>query len=366
MDRDGGFSNERGVVLLATLSMMLALFVLVFEASRHARRELATASSAFIVSELRATAVSGVHVGMAFLAADGKEGGTDTVQETWADEEALGTFISSLTFERGKLDLTLTDELGKVQVNALVQYPDGKQFNPDQKALWDNFFDLVNKSNDDIESLGENVGIINAMKDWLDYGDGDASTGLSGAEDDYYLNLETPYPCGNGPLRHLYEMARIKGIDEELLTREEAGYRLCDLLTVYGAESAQAKDDGETVRRFTYPGKVNINTAELPVLFALMPDTLSDMDKEMAATSMVEYRFDKGEEGFLHPLDGEWYNTCPGCENHGINKKMLRTDSTVFAIMSRAVDDGRYVEIHAVVRRDGEKLTVLSWQETGT
>lgn len=363
MGKGGAVSNQRGVVLLATLAMMLALFVLVTEVNRHSRRELKASGTASIASELRATAVSGIHIGMAFLAQDGKEGGTDSVQDAWADEETLKTFITSLDFERGTLDLLIADELGKVQVNALVQFPDGKKFNADQKAFWDRFFNFVNKSDEDLESLGENAGIINAMKDWLDYGDGDASTGLSGAEDDYYLNLEKPYPCGNGPLHHLDELVRIKGIDEELLTREEYGYRLLDLLTVYGAETAQAKDDGETVRNFTFPGRININTAGLPVLFALMPDSLSDMDKEMAATSIFEYRAEKSEEGFLHALDGEWYNTCPGCENNGIKKEMLRTDSTVFSITARAVDGQVALMIHAIVKRDGEKLTVLSWQE---
>ncbi|BCS94723.1 hypothetical protein DSLASN_03550 [Desulfoluna limicola] len=363
MGKGGSVSNQRGVVLLATLAMMLALFVLVSEVSRHSRRELMTAGNAAITSELRATAVSGIHIGMAFLAQDGKEGGVDSVQDAWADEEMLKAFISSLDFERGTLDLLVTDELGKVQVNALVTYPDGKQFNADQKEFWDRFFNFVNKSDEDLESLGENAGIINAMKDWLDYGDGDASTGLSGAEDDYYLNLEKPYPCGNGPLHHLDELVRVKGIDEELLTREEYGYRLLDLLTVYGAETVQAKDDGETVRTFTFPGRININTADLPVLFALMPDSLSDMDKEMAATSMFEYRAEKSEGGYLHSLDGEWYNTCPGCENNGIKKEMLRTDSTVFSITARAADGQRAVMVQAVVTRDGEKLTVLSWRE---
>jgi len=366
MDKRGALSNERGVVLLATLSMMLALFVLVFETSRHARRELVAASHASTASELRATAVSGVHIGMVFLTADGKKGGTDTVQEDWADEERLKEFISAMSFDRGQLDLSITDELGKVQINALVTYPEAKDFNTDQKKLWDRFFEVVNKSDETLDSLGENVEIVNAMKDWLDDGDGDATSGLSGAEDDYYLNLETPYPCGNGPLRHVDEMARIKGVDEAMLTREEAGYRLKDLLTVHGEEPANVKNDGDTVRRFTFPGRININTAELPVLFALMPKTLSPMEREMVATSMVEYRSDKSEEGFLHPLDGEWYNTCPGCENNGIKKTMIRTDSTVFAITATAVDDGVRVGVRAVVRRDGDSFIVLSWQETDT
>ena len=364
MGKQRAITNEKGVVLLATLAMMLALFVLVSEAARLARQELAAAGHASVASELRATAVSGVHIGMAFLSADGKKGGTDTVQEAWADEEKLKAFISGLSFDRGQLDLTITDELGKVQVNALVTYPEAKNFNTDQKRLWERFFEVVNKEDESLESLGENTAIIDAMKDWLDDGDGDATSGFSGAEDDYYLNLEEPYPCGNGPLRHLDEMARIKGIDEELLTREEAGYRLKDLLTVHGEEPANVKDDGETVRRFSFPGRVNINTAEFPVLFALMPKTLSPMEREMIATSMVEYRSEKGEEEFSHPLDGEWYNTCPGCENNGIKKAMIRTDSTVFAITATAVNEGTRVGIRAVVRREGTSFVVLSWQET--
>lgn len=355
--------NQRGVVLLATLAMMLALFVLVSEVSRHSRQELMTASAASKESELRATAVSGVHIGMAVLAQDGKDGGSDSVQELWADGERLNALVSSLEMARGKLDLAITDELGKVQVNALVQYPEAKEFNPDQKALWDRFFNAVNKGSEALESLGQNTDLINAVKDWLDDGDGDATTGLSGAEDDYYLALERPYPCGNGPLGHLDEMARIKGIDEALLRREEMGYRLMDLLTVYGVETAQTQEAPAGARRYTYPGRININTADLPVLFALMPDTLSDMDKEMAASSMVAYRSEKGETGFLHALDADWYNSCPGCENNGIKKEMIRTDSTVFSVVARASDGESSVTIHAVLGRDGEKLTVLSWQE---
>lgn len=75
MDKGGSVSNQRGVVLLATLAMMLALFVLVTEVNRHSRRELKASGTASIASELRATAVSGIHIGMAFLAQDGKEGG---------------------------------------------------------------------------------------------------------------------------------------------------------------------------------------------------------------------------------------------------------------------------------------------------
>ncbi|WP_172683931.1 type II secretion system protein GspK [Desulfosarcina cetonica] len=49
--------------------------------------------------------------------------------------------------------------------------------------------------------------IINSLKDWLDSGDDDAITGLSGAESDYYEGLEPPYSCKNGPMDNLGEVA---------------------------------------------------------------------------------------------------------------------------------------------------------------
>jgi len=70
------------------------------------------------------------------------------------------------------------------------------------------------------ENLNEDAtptAIINSLKDWLDSGDDDAITGLSGAESSYYQSLDIPYPCKNGPVLHVGELALIKGIIPELL-----------------------------------------------------------------------------------------------------------------------------------------------------
>jgi len=61
--------------------------------------------------------------------------------------------------------------------------------------------------------------IINSIKDWLDSGDDDAITGLSGAESAYYQDLDPPYPCRNGPFPHLGELALLKGVTAELFER---------------------------------------------------------------------------------------------------------------------------------------------------
>lgn len=366
---DHRHSERGGVVLIAVLTTLLAIFALVIEVNRRSRDEVASMGEISHASELRATASSGIQIAMAILAEDGKKGGTDTVQELWADPEALGEFLSDLSFEAGELDLVITDELGKIQVNALVEYPGGKQFNPQQKALWERLLLLLNRAEDeDLDGLGENVEIVNSMKDWLDFGDGDAITGLTGAEDDHYLSLDDPYPCGNGPMHHIDELSRVKGMSLELLNKSEAGYRIRDFLTVFGAEPSGNKETSgfeDIPAKYQFPGRININTAELPVIFSMMPETLSDLDRKIAAEAIVGFRSDKDESGFLHPLEGEWYKTCPGCENNGIDPKMIRTDSSIFSIASRASDAEKEVILHCVVKRDGEKITTIGWWEGG-
>ncbi|MCG8470683.1 MAG: general secretion pathway protein GspK [Desulfobacterales bacterium] len=365
--------EKGGVVIIAVLTTLLAMMVLVFEVNNRARNELKNLALTAHETQLRATAASGVQIAMAILAEDGKKGGVDSVQELWADPEALKAFLEEFSFYPGELDLVITDELGKIQVNALVAYPAGKHFNAQQKSLWDRLLALLNRADDeDIDSLGENVEIVNSMKDWLDFDDGDAITGLTGAEEDYYLSLDVPYPCGNGPVRHLDELARIKGMSLSLLNHSEAGFRIRDFLTVFGAETprVEAKEgtappSGEIPSGFTFPGRININTAEFPVVFAMMPETISDLDRKIAAESIVAYRSERNDSDFLHTLEGDWYTSCPGCENNGIDPQMVRTNSTVFSIASRAVDKQDEVIVHCVVERDGFELKILSWWEGG-
>lgn len=85
--------------------------------------------------------------------------------------------------------------------------------------------------------------IANCIADWRD-ADSDLREG--GAEDDYYQGLDNPYACKDGWFQVLEELLLVKGVTPEIY--EE----LHDYLTIHGA------------------AKVNINTASLPVLIALV------------------------------------------------------------------------------------------------
>ena len=103
-----------------------------------------------------------------------------------------------------------------------------------------------------------------ATGDGDDAGDDDATTGLSGAESDYYMDLEEAYPAKNKPLTHLGEFTMIKGISQELFDGAGGVPGIGKYMTIFGMTSTQEN-------RFTFKGTININTADHPVIAAILP-----------------------------------------------------------------------------------------------
>lgn len=359
--------NQKGVALLITITILFVVFILVSEVNRHTRSSLKKADIEKTRAYLSQIATSGIHIGIAVLMNDKKTSETDSIQESWADPEQMNDILSELSFEEGEISLKIIDEMGKIQINALVDYPEGKNFNTSQKLLWETFLKLLNPPDDSIDNLGLNTDIVNCVKDWLDFGDDDATTGINGVESDYYKSLEPPYSCNNGPLNQLGEIVLIKGFTQEMFDRVEMGYRLGDLMTIYGMVSPgqESKTSSKKMTGFTFNGKININTADLPVIISLMPDSKSFLENSIAAQAIYDYREEKTEDGgFVNDLTGDWYEKCQGCEDSGIKKDLLMTSSDFFTIECSAFKDKIQVDVKAVIRRDDKKgkYTVLSWQ----
>ncbi|GAB6097750.1 hypothetical protein JCM14469_40040 [Desulfatiferula olefinivorans] len=357
--------NQRGVALLITITVLFVIFALVSEVNRNVRGKVAKAHQSMERARLYELAVSGIHLGIGLLMEDKRTSETDTLQETWADPLKIDELLAAFPAQDATIKLAIIDELGKIQVNALVAYPEGREFNAAQKTLWETVLNMLNPPDESIDSLGENSDIINCIKDWLDRGDDDAVTGINGVESDYYESLTPPYNAANGPFRTLDELSQIKGITPEMLGRVEMGYRLSDLLTVYGMIPAEkAKDQGEKKTLFTYPGKININTADLPVIMALMPDSRSDLENSIAAQAIDDYRKERTEDGFVNELSGTWYLNCPGCEDSGIRTDLITTASDVYSIACTASSRETQRTVTAVIQRDDKKghYTVLSWK----
>ncbi len=350
------FKNNRGIALLITLSVTTILVAAALEYNRRAR--FAVISTAVVRDHLTMSdmAASGVYAAMALLVKDRSESNFDSLQEDWANPEKIDEILQEISFEKGKLSVTITDELSKIQVNALVSFPNSRGFNQSQVMLWDRFLRYIG-SEEQLQDDSNPVAIVNSVKDWLDSGDDDATTGLSGAESDYYQELDPPYAGRNGPIADLNELLLIKGITPELYYGKGETPGLSHYMTVYGMTLGA----GTT---FNWPGRININTADLPVLAALV-----GIENREMAQSLYDYRQEIVAGKDVHDFSStKWYKNIPGFGDIAIDPNLISVSSDVFRIESEAAINNIKTSVTAVIQRvqrpQSGKWTckILSWQ----
>ncbi len=132
------------------------------------------------------------------------------------------------------LTVKLEDEEAKFNVNSII-YSDGRT-NPDVLTSLQNLF----------KSLNINPNVAEYIADWIDT-DNTPHQHVSDSEDN----------AKNALLWSIEELKFIKGIDKETFDK------ISPYLTVYGS------------------GKININTAKLPVLYSLSSDMNEQLAKEI-------------------------------------------------------------------------------------
>ena len=349
-------ANERGIALLVTLAVTATLIVAALEMNRRMRSTVFSAASTRDRTTLLQAAFAGANAAQAILVKDKDDSDTDSLQEDWADPDKVRAVLQEMPVKDVTVELTISDELGKIQVNSLLKFPEGRPFNTPQKLMWDRFLANFTAGNESLEEI-EPETIINSLKDWLDTGDDEAITGLSGAESDYYRNLDPPYTCRNGPLSHISEMALVKGITPELYGGSEQAPGISKYITVYGMTAASGN-------AFTFEGKININTADFPVLEALLPP-----GEEGVAAAIYEYRQEVSDDVYIHDLaKPDWYKNVPGFSEVKIDPDLITTSSDIFRIESAAKLNKMKVTITAVIKREKSSKTgkwscrVLHWQ----
>lgn len=355
--------NNRGVALLVTLTVMTLLISVALLLNRKMRTDAVTGRLIGDRTALYHMADAVIHTGMAILVVDKMESRIDSIQENWADPEYVKSALEVLDFKDSKLGLTIDDELGRIQVNALVKYPKGRRFNPAQHRLWIRFLRGLSSGVEQFENL-EPPAIIDPIKDWLDRGDDNAITGLSGAESAYYQGLDPPYSSRNGPFKHLYELMLVKGITPELFYGAGKAVGFAHYLTVYGMTATKKNEKGIG---WTFEGKININTAELPVVAALLPAEFFEL-----ATAIVEYRDATGEGEFIHDISSPtWYKQVPGMRDVTIDAALLTTRSDFFRLEARAERGKLVTRLTAIVQRVKDKKTgqwrcrvISQWQNS--
>jgi general secretion pathway protein K len=421
--------NDRGIALVVTIAVVTLLIAAALELNRKTRSGVMLSAASRDRLTLSYIASSGIHIGMAMLMKDKKDDllklnkAVDSVLEDWNDPEAIEEVLADFPFEEGEVTIKISDQLGKIQVNALVDYPKGRNFNPVQQQLWRRFLRPVVSLDEDAD-LNATEDIVNSLKDWLDLGDDDAITGLNGAESDYYLGLDPPYSCRNGPFTHLGELLMVKDVKQEYfeeieeaalqnigggsglsnmlqtlgitdypdniddLTLEDLGIstQISDFMTVYGMTHVDDKSKWVDGRSFKYDGKININTADIPVIATMIEKPLISEIIYMAAAAIAEYRAPDPDlpTGITDLSDPNWYKKAtdttnittiiPNAPNLDvtINPKLITTQSDFFRIEATASLNELENTIVAVVQREDIskksantnkwQCRVLSWE----
>ena len=350
--------NNRGIALLVTLSVATVMVAASLEMNKMVRSAVFSAAAARDRITLLYMASSGVNVAEAMLIKDKNESEFDSLQEDWANAEKRNEIISDIPFENGNVSVSIIDELGKIQVNSLVQYPGGREFNESQRAMWERFLNFLkyqNSTQNDVFKDLEPMTIIDSAKDWIDSGDDNAITGLNGAESEYYEDLDPPYPCKNGPFSNINELALVRGVTPAIFQGMAGEQGLSRYITVFGMTQTGPNS-------FTYEGKININTAALPTLAAIMP-----VGSENFAQVMFDYRIETSDSGYIHALTSpNWYKDVPGMADITIDPNLITISSDIFRIESTATK--MKMKATAVIHREKSAKTgkwicsVLEWK----
>jgi general secretion pathway protein K len=349
-------NNNRGIALLLVISVTTILVATALEYNRRARFNVLSTAADRDRLKLSQMASSGIHAAMALLAKDRAESNIDSLQEDWANPEKINELLSDIPFDDGEITVSITDEMGRIQINALVLFPDSRTFNESQRQILERYLNFLNDATEETAEDSQPSAIVNSLKDWLDSGDDDAIAGLSGAESAYYQDLDPPYTSRNGPIEDLHDLLLVKGITPDIFYGNAEKPGLVDMLTVYGLRPGAGT-------QFSFSGKININTAELPVLVALLPSENLEL-----ATTLYDLRQQAvTEKDAPNLMDPAWFQNIAGFGGLNLDSNLLTTASDIFRIVSEAkVNDSKLIATAVVERQKNEKsgkwtCKILSW-----
>ena len=306
-----GRKSGRGVALILTIMVVALLSASVISFIRMANLEAKVAENNYCFTQAQILAEAGLKGAMTILAMDDPD--VDSYSDLWAGFAQAAALTSGL-FEEGSFTGSVIDLSGRLNVNALwnkANYEDKVRVD-----IMDRLFEI----------LGYDPEPIAAMVDWMDPDDDQRSDG--GAESSYYMTLDPPYSCANGPFNALGELSLVKGMTPEMLNGQEDAPGILKFLTVHSS------------------GKVNINTADKSVLMSL-DEELHDLLAQEIIERRTETPFERVDD--LKELTSM---TAP-VYNHLTGRALVDVKSSHFMIVVEGTFREARVVITAVAERDG-------------
>jgi general secretion pathway protein K len=359
--------GERGLALAVVLWILAFLGVIFTTFTFSMRTELAAAGNFREQAESYYLAEAGVYRAAAEIMNADRNVAPDStfydaLGERWHTNPAA---YENVALGRGRYWVAVTDEESKFPLNG--------QPTPQYDVILRRLFSNSGVTDEKLVST-----IVDSIQDWLDT---DNLHRLSGAEDDYYLSLPTPYRTKGGDFATIDELLLVKGMTPTILYGNIANRtRQAEL------ESQQPWDrqlqPGEYLGVARYlsvysSGRVNVNTAGPEVLMALgltAVETRSVLDRRTATpfksvtelTNLLISISGGGRQGFQVVPGGQPGATSPQQVRVTLHQ-IADVRSKSFAVESagRMAESRLTVRVAAILRNDGTqnrpKLSIKLW-----
>ena len=202
-------NSRRGIALVLVMLTIIVLSVIVGSLAVSMSAEIRLARNTEYDSQMEWMGRSGIELARYALAnkcADQKS--IDALNQFWAggtsqcSNDVDNVPLKNVPLGSGHISVTITDMERKWDIN-MVANPRQPQREILQKAL----------TEVGVTDAEQSSTIIDSILDWVNP---NQSSGYSGAKSDYYMRLNPPYYCKNGPIDDISELLLIKGITPEI------------------------------------------------------------------------------------------------------------------------------------------------------
>ena len=322
--------DHAGMALVLVLLAVSFLVAVTVQLGSSVNWQMQGAAHLGTVVRLDAMLLSGLQLARAALWADQQKNDFDCRLDDWG---AFGQEVLTDLFPEGSLEVQVTDLSGLLQVNGLVVTPAQEEQAQKKKIVWKRFL-LSGRFAVEDEDVAE--ALLDTLADWLDEDDEEREYG---AETGYYGSLQPSYASADQAILFLEELLLVKGWDKNLLYGDEEHSGIIDYLTIYGRD-----------------GKININTAPVPVLQALHPEMTEEL-----ASELVDFSSDRDNLEMLAQSD--WYKQVSGFPGDIIfDPELITTESSFFKITITAGINGiKRTGTGIIQRMQNSEQSLLYW-----
>jgi len=318
--------NQKGLALVLTLLAISFLVAVTVQLMITIDRQVSVSTAQREQVRLDSMVFAGLNLARTALLASQRATTYNSPQDSWAafDQEKIKDLAGDVD-----LRITVTDLSGRLQVNAL-----GQEANKKYREIWLRFLrsgKFAVASDDEAEAL------LDALSDWVDK---DNIEHPQGAEESYYRSLNPPYSCRNDKMASPEELLLVKGMTPKIVYGDKDHEGIINYITVVGED-----------------GKINLNTAPLPVLQALSPAMNPKLAQEL-----IDYREDEQHKELLTSVG--WYRKVSGFPSAiNLSDDALTVTGKYFNIRATAaIHQYSRIGTGILLRADNQEQTMLSWK----